>query len=151
MKLLLLVLLLPAIAFSQEVKPILSTDYRTLIYSDSALARQLFSTDTFNSFKTANLTSSNYYNGQPLKKIRIRNNQLLLEPADRQTLYINCTLNSSFEYKTPNRQPALKTNMYRGAHKTVHWFGRERKPRNCSAMALRYKHWNTMAAIMPMM
>jgi hypothetical protein len=107
-------LLFPVIALAQEVKPVLSDDYLALIHNDSLLAKKGFATDTTNSFKTASLRSPEYYNGRAIRKIKISNNYVVIKPADRSTLLIGCNFTSTFEYKTPNRQPAVQNQFVQG-------------------------------------
>ncbi|HEY8896312.1 MAG TPA: hypothetical protein VIM79_15910, partial [Niastella sp.] len=113
MKRLLLLLLLPAFTYSQEVTPVLSNDYLILIHKDSLQVKQTWQ-DTMNSIKNSSLSLNGVYNGFRVGRIRIRRGVLNIDPYIQRTLTICGTFNTSVEIKRINRTPLLQTAYVQG-------------------------------------
>jgi hypothetical protein len=112
-KQLLLLLLLPAFARSQEVTPVLSNDYLKLIHKDS-LAVGHFWPDTMNSIKNSSLSVNSTYNAFRVGRIRIRRGVLNIDPFIERTLTLSGEYNTRVEIKRINQAPALQTDYVQG-------------------------------------
>ena len=114
MKRLLAFLLLPAFAWTQEVTPVLSKDYLTLINQDSLHLNNTFRPDTMNSISRSSLNLSGYYGGNRIRKISIQHGFLNIEPAHEKTLFLSGNVSTSIEIKRINRLPALQNEYVQG-------------------------------------
>lgn len=113
MKQLLLLLLLPAFTYSQEVTPVLSKDYISLIHADSLTVKN-FMPDTMNNFTQARLLLSREYYGLKVGRIKVRHGVLSIEPYYPKTLYLSGQFNTRVEIKRINQLPALQTQYVQG-------------------------------------
>ena len=75
---LLIPLFVSTLARSQEVKPVVSRDYLALINKDSAAVK--YRIDSSRIFINNKFQVRGYYNGSPIKDIRIVNDQLVIRP-----------------------------------------------------------------------
>lgn len=126
-KLLLAGCLWPALMHAQEVKPVISEDYRALIHKDSIDAKIR---DSTNSLRTAHLQYNGYaYNYQyRVKKIRItQNNMLRIKQLNNHYLKFSGAVSSSIESKQHNRIPLLQDQYAQGrsANGMLSWQGPE--------------------------
>jgi hypothetical protein len=112
-KRLLLLLLLPAYAYSQEVTPVLSNDYLKLIHKDSLRVNH-FWPDTMNSIKNSSLSVNRIYNGFRVGRIRIRRGVLNIDPFIERTLTLSGEYNTRVEIKRINQVPALQSDYVQG-------------------------------------
>jgi hypothetical protein len=112
-KQLLLLLLLPAFAYTQEVTPVLSNDYLALINKDS-LRIKYFWPDTMNRIKLSPLIMHRDYYGFRIGNISIQNGLLNIQPYYQRTLLLGGQFNTSVEIKRINQQPALQTQYVQG-------------------------------------
>ncbi|HEY4149133.1 MAG TPA: hypothetical protein VGM41_09395, partial [Chitinophagaceae bacterium] len=71
MKLLLLFLLLPVCLAAQEVSPILSKDYLSLINKDSIIRGSGLQPDTMNSMRSATLKTIDFSKGNSIQRVII--------------------------------------------------------------------------------
>ncbi|MET0391550.1 MAG: hypothetical protein ABW019_00360 [Chitinophagaceae bacterium] len=110
---LLLFLLFPVFVAAQEVQPILSDDYLSLISRDT-LIKGRFLPDTTNSFMRSLLRSTGYYNGVAVRSIRKKDNLLLLQPTVYRYLRIGGSFVSAVELKKANREPKLQDRFVQG-------------------------------------
>ena len=126
-KILLAGCLWPALINAQEVKPVLSDDYRSLIYKDSSVFKRR---DSTNSLNMAPLK----YNGYPfknqylVKRIRIiHNNTLQLNEVNTHYLKFSGSFFSDIESKRHNRIPLLQEQYAQGrsGNGTLRWQGPE--------------------------
>lgn len=113
MKRLLLLLLFPAIAYSQEVTPVLSKDYLALIQADT-LPVMKFRPDTMNTFTGARLLLNQAYDGFRVGRIRIKRGVLSIQPQYRKVLYLSGQFNTRVEVKRINQLPAVQTEYVQG-------------------------------------
>ena len=113
MKQLLLLLLFPAFACAQEVSPVLSNDYLTLIHADS-LEVHRFSPDTTNSIKQSPLFIKRAYNGFQVGSIRVRHGVLRIEPYTSKSLMLGGEFDTRVEIKRINQTPALQSQYVQG-------------------------------------
>ncbi|HEY8896130.1 MAG TPA: hypothetical protein VIM79_14990, partial [Niastella sp.] len=114
MKRLLAFLLLPAFAWTQEVTPVLSKDYLTLINQDSLHLNNTFRPDTMNSISRSSLNSMGYYGGNRIRKISIQHGFLNIEPAHEKTLFLSGNVSTSVEIKRINLFPSLQNEYVQG-------------------------------------
>jgi hypothetical protein len=112
-KRLLLLLLLPAFSHSQEVTPILSKDYLSLIHADS-LPVVNFMPDTMNNFNRARLLLNRNYDGYKVARIRVKRGALSIEPFYQKNLYLSGQFNTRVEVKRINQLPAVQTQYAQG-------------------------------------
>ncbi len=113
MKRLLLVLLFPVIAYSQEVTPVLSKDYLELIQADT-LPVMKFMPDTMNNFSQAHLLLNKAYYGFTVGRIRIKQGVLTIQPEYQKVLYLTGQFNTRVEVKRINRLPAVQNQYVQG-------------------------------------
>ncbi len=115
---LLLALLWPALAMSQEVKPVLSVDYLLLIQNDSVLnVRNSITVDSTNSMKLSKLRFiPSLSNGQlPVKKITVKNdNTVSLKYIANDYISIAGSASTSIERQHINRVPATQNEFAQG-------------------------------------
>jgi hypothetical protein len=112
-KQLLLLLLLPAFAVTQEVTPVLSNDYLALINQDS-LRLKNFWPDTMKSIKLSSFTKfSDYYNFR-VRRISVQRGLLNIEPYKQRTVYLGGQFNTRVEIKRINQTPALQSQFVQG-------------------------------------
>jgi hypothetical protein len=114
MKLLLLALLIPIALNAQEEEPVLSKDYLDLIHNDSQHQKKGLRTDTTNSFKTTHFWLSGPYYGNPVKRIKVQHNRVIIEPLKRTYLAIGGNITSNVELKRANRLPAIQSQFVQG-------------------------------------
>jgi hypothetical protein len=112
-KRLLLLLLLPAFAYSQEVTPIVTKDYLELIHTDS-LPVNRFWPDTMNSIKQSSLSINRQYNGFQVGRIRIKHGVLNIEPYIESSLTLSGEFNTRVEIKRINQTPELQNEYVQG-------------------------------------
>lgn len=126
MKQLLLLLLLPAFTYSQEVTPVLSNDYLRLIHKDS-MRVNLFWPDTMNSIKNSSLSVNQIYNGFKVGGIRIRRGVLNIDPFIERTLTLSGEYSTRVELKRINKIPALQSEYVQGRSQNgnLAWRGAE--------------------------
>lgn len=126
MKQLLLFLLLPAFACTQEVIPIVSNDYLALINRDS-LRMKNFWPDTVNSIKLSPLLSRRDYYGFLVGNIDVRHGQLNIQPYFQRTLLLGGQFTSRVEVKRINQLPDLQTQFVQGRSQNgvLAWRGAE--------------------------
>lgn len=126
MKQLLLLLLLPAFAFTQEVTPVLSNDYLALINQDSLRIKN-FWPDTMNSINLSPFTNfSDYYNFR-IRRISVQRGMLNIEPYKQRIVYLGGQFNTRVEIKRINQTPALQSQFVQGRSQngTLVWRGAE--------------------------
>lgn len=126
MKRLLLLLLLPAYTYSQEVTPILSNDYLKLIHKDSMQVNH-FWPDTTNSIRNSSLSVNRIYNGFRVGRIRVRRGVLNIDPFIERTLTLSGEYSSRIELKRINKIPALQSEYVQGRSQNgnLAWRGAE--------------------------
>jgi len=123
-KILSLLLLLPAAAAAQTVEPVISKDYLDQINNKQ---QKIFYTDTTNSARNALLQLSNNYYGYPIQKIRVKNGYLNIQRAYPKTLFLSGSFNSSVVIRTINYLPALQNEYVQGRSQngSLTWRGAE--------------------------
>ncbi|THU34768.1 hypothetical protein FAM09_22485 [Niastella caeni] len=126
MKQLLLLLLFHAFAYTQEVTPLLSTDYLALISKDS-LRLKNFWPDTINSIQLSPLMMHRDYYGFRVGKISIHNGMLNIEPYNEKALQLGGQFSTRVEIKRINQLPALQTQYVQGRSQNgaLAWRGAE--------------------------
>ncbi len=130
-RLLLISTLVPLWACAQqEVRPVLSGDYLTLIKNDSVLRRQQLLSDSSNSMRAATLFyRSAPFNGQfAVGHIRVnKDNTITLQPSVTRYVYIGGNATSTIELLQRNRLPAVQQEYAQGrsASGTLVWRGPE--------------------------
>ena len=124
-KALLLFLLLPFTAFAQQVDPVVSKDYLDLINKNPQF--RVFLVDTSNSASNSFLKLSNTYIGNSIKKIKVHNGHLKIEPARYKFFSVTGAFNSTVEIKKINQLPALQTQYVQGRNENgnLTWHGPE--------------------------
>ncbi|AEV97488.1 hypothetical protein A4D02_30690 [Niastella koreensis] len=108
-----MVLLLPAFAYSQEVKPVISNDYLTLIRSDSSQIKH-FWPDTSTSIRLSHqLFYQDYYKFR-VRKITVRRGVMDIHPYGSKSIWFGGQFNTGVEIKRVNQLPALQTQFVQG-------------------------------------
>jgi hypothetical protein len=105
-KQLLAVLLIPLFTSAQEVKPVISNDYLTLIRHNINRLNSGKLTDSTNNMRNATLRSKpayNFYNQIPVNKISINNNSVTLHPVKTKYLFISGAFTANIESDHANR------------------------------------------------
>lgn len=119
-------LLGPVFIAAQEVRPVVSNDYLSLIRRDTA-AQARFLPDTTNSMAASSLRFVGHYEGFAVKKIGQQRNNLVIEPASAKFLFVSGSFGSAVEVKTVNRLPSLQNRFAQGRsqNRTLAWQGPE--------------------------
>jgi hypothetical protein len=112
-KQLLLLLLLPAFAFTQEVTPVLSNDYLALINQDSLRIKN-FWPDTTTGIKLSPLMNYYDYYGHRVRRISVQNGLLNIEPYYERVLFLGGQFNTRVEIKRINQTPDLQSQFVQG-------------------------------------
>jgi len=113
-KRLILLLALPIIGKAQEVQPVLSPHYLSLIRKDSNQMAGRLPVDTSNSIGRSTLVVRQAFNGYTIGKIKIKGNELYVLPIASKSLLIGGSFSSAVELKSLNRLPALQQQYVQG-------------------------------------
>ncbi|MDF2193650.1 hypothetical protein [Paraflavitalea sp. CAU 1676] len=101
-------LLLPFIAHSQEVQPVISSEYLDLIRNDSLRSKSSQGVQTV--FRKIRSNSSGYYyDYSPVRKIRIRNGVANIVSYSRQEIRLGGSFTSTAGVKWANNTPDLQS------------------------------------------
>lgn len=109
---LLLLLLFSTFLRAQEVKPIVSDDYLSLVRRDSVA--QYLRMDTSNSIRSSTIKLLKAYSGSGVRKLRIKNGELVVLPAVHRTLTFSGSYTAGFELKKANQQPQIQNSYVQG-------------------------------------
>jgi hypothetical protein len=112
-KQLLMLLLLPAFAYTQEVTPVISKDYLALINTDSLQVKH-FWPDTSNSLKLSPLLVNGEYYGFRVRKIRVQGGVMNIYPNYQRSLWLSGQFTTGVEIKHINQLPALQSRYVQG-------------------------------------
>ena len=122
---LLILLILPALAMAQEVKPVESADYMALIKNNTAAHKTIDSSNNINTSKL-HFSKKNFTGGFLIKEINIsKNSTLKLQPVINKVLFIGGTASSTAALQRINQQPALQQQYVQGrsANGNLIWQG----------------------------
>jgi hypothetical protein len=108
-----MLLLLPAFACAQEVNPVISKDYLSLITSDSLQVKR-FWPDTTNSIKLSPLLINREYYGFRVRKITVQRGTMNIYPYFQRSLWLSGQFSTGVEIKRINQLPALQTQFVQG-------------------------------------
>jgi hypothetical protein len=113
MKQLLMLLLLPAFAWTQDVTPVISKDYLSLINADSLQVKH-FWPDTTNSIKLSPLFINQDYYGFRVRRISVKRGAMNIYPYWQRSLWISGQFSAGIEIKRINQLPALQSQYVQG-------------------------------------
>ena len=108
-----MVLLLPAFAYTQEVTPVISKDYLSLIQSDSLQVKR-FWPDTTTSIRLSPLLINQDYYGLRVRRISVRRGVMNIDPYFSKSFWIGGQFSTGVEIKRINQQPALQSQFVQG-------------------------------------
>jgi hypothetical protein len=111
-------LLLPAFAYTQEVTPVISKDYLSLIQSDSLQVKR-FWPDTTNHLRLSPLLINKDYYGLRVSRITVRRGVMNIYPYFSKSFWFGGQFSTGVEIKRINQQPALQTQYVQGRSQNV--------------------------------